>query len=553
MAERPDLPPDSEVPEARVETGRWRWAFLIWVVPVTAVLIGAWLGARALLNQGPLIGIEFKTATGLEAGKTSVRYKDVDVGVVSSISLSEDRKTVIVQARMRRDARPLLVEDTRFWVVRPRITGGQAFGLGTLLTGAYIALDPGKSPDERTGFTGLEIPPVVATDAPGRQFVLRADDMGSVDVGSPVYYRRVRVGQTVSAELDRDGKAVSFRIFVDSPYDQFVTQNTRFWNASGIDMQLATGGFRLETQSLQSILIGGLAFQTPAEVEPGAPAAAEQVFTLYRDRETALKQPATVTDVYILHFDQSVRGLNTGSPVDFKGVVIGEVAKITIDNTQGLDRLRPAVEIHIFPERIAAQFRQRNRRPDEPAARAQALQRAIQRGLRAQLRTGNYITGQLYITLDFFPNARRVKVNTAATPPEIPTVSGGFEELTNAIQGLATKLESLPYAELVADIRTTLKSAQASLDEVNKVARRVDADLAPDMKALIADARATLDQGRITLERAQGVLSEDAPLQGDLRTTLRDVTRAAEAIRSLADYLERHPESLLRGKREETK
>jgi paraquat-inducible protein B len=542
--------PDDDIPQAIPEashgSARWRWALLIWVVPLTALAIGAWLGVRALLNQGPTVTVSFKTATGLEAGKTRVKYKDVDVGTVREISLSDDHNTVLVEAELTPQARTLLGDDTHFWVVRPRITGGQALGLATILSGAYIAMDPGQARSSKRSFVGLETPPVVTADVPGRQFTLRADDLGSIDIGSPVYYRRVRVGQTVAAELDPDGRAVTFRVFVNSPYDRYVTQATRFWNASGVDFSADSSGFHLETESLASVVIGGVAFQTPPEARPAPAAEQGAQFQLFKDRETAFKQPATVKDTYILHFRQSVRGLNVGSPVDFRGVPVGEVTRISLEYDREQADLRPAVEIDVYPERIAARFRKSDAidvRP-VPEVRAQALQRFVSRGLRAQLRTGNLITGQSYITLDFFPKAAAARIDPRRTPLEIPTVSGGFEEIQASVTSVLQKLEKLPLEELAVDAHGALGALQSSLQDLSRMARGIETDISPEL-------RATLEQARSALGKAEGALSQDAPLQGDLRGTLREVTRAAEAMRSLADYLERHPESILRGKKEE--
>jgi paraquat-inducible protein B len=543
VAERPELPEERDIPEARPASRRLSWGFLIWVVPIIAVAVGAWLALESILNRGPTIAVTFKTATGLEAGKTKVKYKDVDIGTVKSIVLSEDRRDVIVTAELTPQARGLIVEDTRFWVVRPRITGGQAFGLGTLLSGAFIALDPGKSKTSRRAFEGLENPPVVLSDVPGRQFVLRADDLGSIDVGSPVYYRHVRVGQVVTAELNRDGKGVSFVVFINAPYDRYVMRGTRFWNASGIDVSLGAGGFRMETESLASIVIGGVAFQVPPEADPGPPAEPEAAFDLYKDRETAFKQAVTVRDTYVLHFRQSVRGLVVGAPVDFRGVQVGEVSRVGLDFDRDRAELRPVVEINIYPERIAASFRKRQP-VDRPDMRAQTVQRFVDRGLRAQLKTGNLITGQLYVTLDYFPNEPKVQIDLAAAPLELPTASGGFTELQSSVESIVRKIEKLPLDEIGADIRNIVKTLDATLRNVNALVERVDSEIAPELSQTLESARSALGQ-------VQGALSDEAPLHGDLRGTLRDVARAAEAIRNLADYLERHPESLLRGRRDE--
>jgi paraquat-inducible protein B len=538
----PDLPGERDIPEARPASGRLRWGFLVWVVPIVAVAVGAWLALESVLNRGPTITVTFKTASGLEAGKTRVKYKDVDIGTVKSIGLSDDHRDVVVTAELTPQARGLIVGDTRFWVVRPRFAGGQAFGLGTILSGAYIALDPGKSTETRRAFAGLENPPVVLSDVPGRQFVLRAEDLGSIDIGSPVYYRHVRVGQVVSAELNRDGMGVSFVVFVNAPYDRYVTRGTRFWNASGIDVSLGAGGLRMETESLASIVIGGVAFQVPPEAEPGPQADAEAVFDLFKDRDTAFKQLITVKDTYVLHFTQSVRGLQVGAQVDLRGVSVGEVTRIGLDFDR--DRqLRPVVEINVYPERIAAQFRKRQP-VDRPDVRAQALQRFVDKGLRAQLKTGNLITGQLYVTLDYFPNEPKVQIDLAAAPLEIPTASGGFTELQTSVENIVKKIEKMPLDDIARDVKSVVATLDVTMRNINALVERMDTEITPEL-------RQTLESARGALGQVQGALSDDAPLKGDLRGTLRDVARAAEAIRNLADYLERHPESVLRGRRDE--
>ncbi len=542
MAEVPVDPLDPDIPEAAADTRKSRWASLIWVVPVVAMGVGVWLAVQGVLNLGSKIEITFKTGEGLEAGRTRIKYKDIDIGIVKSIEITAKRD-VLVKAEITRKANVLIAEDTRFWVVRPRITGGQALGLGTILSGAHIALDPGKSETVRRSFVGLENPPLIATDDPGRQFVLLATDLGSVDVGSPVYFRRVRVGKTVSTELNPDGKSVVIRVFVNAPYDKYVTAATRFWDVSGVAVALDSGGFRLETDSLAAILIGGVAFESPPDTRVTGAAAAESAYTLHPNRDAAMREIYTVKDTYALYFSHSVRGLSVGAPVDLLGVQIGEVVNIKLDYNRAQGAMRPVVEIDIYPERLSARLRERGP-AYEPGRRAETLQRFVDRGLRAQLRTGNLLTGQGYISLDYCPKEPKVKIDRSKTPLEIPTVPGGFEELQTAVTNVAKNLEKVPFQEVAADFRKGVASLEATLKEVNTVATRLHTEIAPEF-------RATLEEARATLVKAQGLLAEDAPLQGDLQTTLREVSRAARAVRDLADYLERHPESLLRGKQEE--
>jgi paraquat-inducible protein B len=541
--EQPGPVPQGDVPEAVADARRSRWAPLIWVIPVIALGVAAWLALQGVLNIGTAIEITFNSGEGLEAGRTRIKYRDIDIGIVKAIELT-DGPNILVKAEINSKAKHLVVEDTRFWVVRPRITGGQALGLGTILTGSHIAMDPGKSGSSRRSFTGLEQPPAITTDAPGRLFTLRAANLGSVDVGSPVYFRRVRVGKTVSTELDKEGKGVVIQVFVNAPYDRFVTAGTRFWDVSGVAIALDSGGFRVETESLTAIVIGGIAFETPPQTRVTAPAAPDTAFTLFSNRDSAMKEIYTIKDSYILYFTHSVRGLSVGAPVNFLGVEIGEVTSIDLDFNREQGSVRPAVGIVIYPERLSARMRERGP-TDEPGRRVEALQRWVDRGLRAQLSTGNLLTGQAYVALNFFPKEPRVKINAGQTPPEIPTVPGGFEELQNTVTNVAKNLEKVPFAEVAADFRKAATELEATLKEMSALSAQIRTDIAPEVRATLGDARATL-------EKAQILLAEDAPLQGDLQTTLREVRRAAQAVRGLADSLERHPESLLRGRKDDT-
>src|SRR5215475_11072573 len=550
MADRPE-PGAPDLPEA-VAVPRRRFApQLIWVVPIVAVLVGGWLAVKAVLERGPVITITFKTAEGLEAGKTKIKYKDVEIGLVKTVTLSPDRKGVVATAELSKEAESFLVEDTRFFVVRPRVTAGGVSGLGTLLAGPYIGIDIGKSKQTRRDFVGLEVAPMVASDAPGRQFILRASELGSIDAGTPIFFRKVSVGQVVAEALDKGGSGVTFTIFVNAPYDQFITPSTRFWNASGIDVSLGASGLEIRTESLVSILVGGIAFEATPDAGPESPAAANTEFTLFPNRLEAFKIPDVVVDTYLLVFDGSVRGLSPGAPLDFRGVTVGEVVKIGVAVDPKTLTFTMPVLVKVFPERLAGrQFIGTKATVSEsPAVRLSRVKQLIDKGLRAQLRSGNLLTGQLYVALDFFPDAPKAKVDpTAKKPPEIPTIPGTFEELQNNLANVMKKLDKLQIEEIGADTRKliasldeTLKSVDSLLQGADTLVKRVDSDLMPDL-------RRALDNAGATLNSANAVLGSESPLQSDLRQTLTEVNRTLAAIRALADSLERHPESLIRGK-----
>ncbi|MBC8024309.1 MAG: MCE family protein [Burkholderiales bacterium] len=544
MADERQPPPagEDEIPEAVARKPGRRSFQLVWVIPIVALLAGAWIALKAVWDQGPNITIQLTSAEGIEAGKTKIRHKAVEIGTVRSVKLSDDNKAAIVTAEMdRQAAKTFLRDDTRFWVVRPRVAGGQISGLTTLLAGSYIGADPGKSEKERRSFTGLEIPPVITSDTPGTQFLLQAPNLGSLDINSPVYYRGVSAGRVVSTELTRDGKLVQVRVFVESPYDKFVNGETRFWNESGVDLTVDASGVKLQTESLIALLLGGIAFETPPGFE--APVAApETQFALFENRNTAFMPRDTVVLPVIMKFAQTVRGLAVGAPLDFRGIPVGEVRRIDLEFDSASVRFLIVVEANLFPERLRSRYRDPSRSALPELTPQQRIRRFVEHGLRAQLRSANLLTGQQYVGLDFFPKAPKATMDLAKAPPEIPVIAGGFGELQESIQNIAAKLERVPFEQLGQDLRKALASLDVTLKKADLLVGQLSSDVAPEL-------RATLEQARKTLGGAEKALGSDSPLQGDLRETLLEVTKAAESVRALTDYLERHPESLLRGKR----
>ncbi|WP_349616322.1 intermembrane transport protein PqiB [Azotobacter salinestris] len=534
----PDTPPSADLstlPEAETAP-RSRWKpQLVWLVPLVAALIGGWLAVKSILEQGPVIGIVFKNAEGLEAGKTRVKYKDVDIGLVTAVTLSKDLRQVVATAELVKDFQPHLVEDTRFWLVKPRISGGSVSGLGTVLSGSYIGVDVGKSSRAQKTFTALEVPPIVQLDTPGREFVLRSTDLGSLAMGSPVFFRRLQVGQVVGYQLDGNGRGVSLKIFVNAPYDRFVTDNTRFWNASGIDIRLGAGGIEVDTQSLASLLLGGVAFETPEESTALPAAAPDTRFELFADRTRAMRNPERDVLRMVLLFDESLRGLEVGAPVDFQGIALGEVSAIRVELEPDSQRIVMPVEVSLYPERLRLRSREKDRPRLSDEGRKRFLEELVASGLRAQLRSGNLLTGQLYVGLDFFPRAATARIDWDSDPPELPTTVGSLGELQASLQRVAGKLEKLPLEQIGADLRQTLQTT-------SRLLHRLDTQVAPEVVATLGEARKAVDT-------AQGMMAADEPLQQDTREAIRELGRTAKSLRALADYLERHPEALLWGKK----
>lgn len=527
----------ASLPSPKRERQRDWLPSLVWLIPILAAIIGIALMVKILVDRGPVITISFRTAEGLEAGKTKVKYKEVDIGEVQTITLSKDRSQVLVSVQLSKNAESFTAVDTHFWVVRPRLGASGISGLGTLLSGAYIGADAGTSEDTTKKFTGLEVQPTVTRDASGKQFKLHADDLGSLDVGSPIFYRRIKVGQVSAYDLDADGKGVTLRVFINTPYDKFVGTNTRFWHASGLDIQVNSGGFKVNTQSLATVILGGLAFQS-IDDSPGTLSKEGTTFLLAQNQSQAFQEPDGRSITAVLHFNQSVRGLTPGATVDFRGVVLGEVKSVGIEYDPKRREFDMPVVIEIYPARLGRKFAKDQ--AQSPYTQQQRIQFMVSRGLRAQLRTGNLLTGQLYIALDFFPKAPKVTVQESAQI-ELPTLPNGLDELQTQISTIATKLSKVPFEQIGQDLQKSLATLNKTLNSAEKLAQTLNQDVAPEVAAAMKDVRKTLDN-------ADRTLSEDAPLQQDLRQTLQELSRAAASMKVLTDYLEQHPESLIRGK-----
>jgi paraquat-inducible protein B len=519
---------------------------LVWLVPLLALLIGGWLAVKTIMEQGPTITINFKNADGIEAGKTKLKYKDVEIGKVTTVSLSHDLKQVVVTAELAKSFTPHLIEDTTFWVVRARVSGGSVSGLGTLLSGSYIGVDVGKSTHKQRKFTGLELPPVVQIDTPGREFALHSDDLGSLDAGSPVFFRRLQVGQIKSYELDKDGHGVTLKVFVNEPYDKYVTTNTRFWNASGIDLTLNSSGIKLDTQSLVSIMLGGVAFGTPPGSYERPAADANGEFSLFASREEAMKNPETEIVKVAMVFKESVRGLAPGAPLDFRGIDIGEVTSLNADVDPVSKEVNIVAYANIYPERLRARVRGKvalSRKilggDANQANPSSAIELMVERGLRGRLQIGNLLTGQLYIAFDFVKNEPKASIDRSQTPLVLPTVPSSMTALQQSLASIIKKIDGMPLEQIGVNLEQTLKNASALM-------KRLDSELTPEATRALAEASQTLK----SMER---LLATESPLQQDARETMRELTRTAQAFRVLADYLERHPEALLRGKQEDQK
>ncbi len=523
--QRPPAGGTGGVANAVVET-RERRPSIVWLIPLIAALVGGFVAYRTLSERGPEVTISFKTAEGLEAGKTQIKYKDVEVGLVESVTLEPDLSGVVCTARMVKGANGWLTEKTQFWIVKPRIAGGQVSGLGTLLSGSYIGMDPVLEGEKSHSFVGLEVAPVIGMKEPGRYFVLRSNHAGAVDVGAPVYFRQIQVGQVVSSSLDPNSDFVTTRVFVRAPYDERVRADSRFWNASGFNASISATGVKIDTESIVSILIGGIAFDAPqgsaAEV-----AAVDTVFPLFASHDDAEKQHYTQTVAWQLHFDQSVRGLTVGAPVEFRGIPVGQVTDVKLEFDTTRDQFIIPVRIEIEPERFL---------PAELSEleRVKSVNALVASGLRAQLKSGNLLTGQLIVALDIFPDAKPAQVVWNAPIPEFPTIPTSLAEIEANLTKLIERLGKIPVEQIGADLSASLKALRITLQQSEGVA--------PALKD-------TLERTQTVMASANQMIGADSTVNTELRRALLELSGAARALGLAADQFQAQPSSVIFGKK----
>ncbi|MGZ8450420.1 MAG: PqiB family protein [Candidatus Deferrimicrobiaceae bacterium] len=568
----------SNIPQAESVTKKRGRLSIVWIIPILAAVVGIGIAVQQYLSDGPTIRIAFRSGEGVEAGKTSIKYKDIEIGKVTRVNLSKDYSRILITAKMEKSAEGLLVRGARFWIVKPRITLSGVSGIGTLLSGNYIRFEPGKSTEKAQAFVGLEVPPPPTSDLPGREFVLRSDTLGSLGIGSPVYCRRLIVGKVISYALEENGKSVEIRIFLDAPFDRLVTSSTQFWESSGIDVSVGASGLSVQTEGFLSLLVGGIVFETPSSPTGNRPVGDNAVFPLFRDRVTALSPHEVDVDRYALYFRGSLRGLSVGAPVDFLGLPVGEVKGIFLDYVPGSQSIRTRVEIVIYQHRFPIPLEKREAAEENLLPIKERLafmqRQVVEKRLRAQLRNASLISGQQYVALDYFPDAPKARIDWKRKPPAFPVVPGEMANLQANLKSLLVKLDKVPVEEIGNDARKaiaaldrtlvllegetlpeakkTLRTLDRTLQNANRTLERVDGEIVPEAKKTLEELRrAVSSAGRMLGNMDNTFLGPDAPAQQDLRDALREIARAATAVRVLADYLERNPNALIRGKTRE--
>ena len=442
---------------------------------------------KTLSEQGPRATISFKTAEGIEVGKTRIKYKNVDIGVVEKIKFSDDFSNIILTVDFMEGSEKFLRRSTRFWVVKPQLSLRGATGLSTIISGAYIEIEPGTGAP-KLHFIGLEKQPVVKSDEQGKKITLVTQKLGSVDTGSPIYYQGLLAGEVLGYELGNDRKSTYVHTFIKDPFDQLIRGNTNFWNVSGINVSMGADGFKVQTESIQSMLFGGIAFESPETLEQATTDIDKLVFTLHESYESIKKHAYTKKIKFIMFFDSSIRGLNLGAPVEFKGIKVGTVLDVRLEFDSGSTSFRIPVLIEIEPQRIIERGNQ------EMDQSHQALQRLVKRGLRARLQTGSLLTSQLFVELDMHPGSP-INLSGSDTPyPELPTLpTSNFGAITQSAEDLLAKLNAVDIKEVTSVLIDTIQTANKTMHNADKAIESANTLIGtPGIPEAIENIRITL-------------------------------------------------------------
>jgi len=521
-----------------------RWFSWVWIAPIVAGAIVIWLAINGLEDRGPLVTISFTDTEGLQAGETKIRHKDVDIGTVEKVFLTRDMSRVMVQARMRRSVTDHLTEGTRFWIVRPRVGIGGISGLSTLVSGSYVEMYPGDGPPERN-FVGLDEPPTMQPDAPGRSFTLRAADLGSIAEGSPVNYRGVPVGEVEGFALDPSSKQIEIYAFVRAPYEHLVHPESRFWNSGGVDLSIGTQGLRFRAESWQQLLSGGVTFDTPDTALEGAPSQEGGVFRLYANQRDAYQDPRGPTLVYRAVFAGASGNVGPGSSVELQGVEVGQIVDSQLQYDDARDRTQTLVTLQIDPSRVEIV----HRRGDASAAPTDALRTRIDKlvahGLRAQINTASFITGSKLVSLDIVKDAPWARVEQVDGFALLPSVSS--TDLSSILASVKSVMHNIDSATGGPALGHAMQELDRTLSNLDQITHEVQ----PEIKPLLQSLHETADATQRTLTAANEMLGSAGSGGGDLSKLVRELTDAARSLRALTDYLDRHPESLIRGRKAE--
>ena len=537
---------------------------MVWLIPIVTGLVGIWLIFKTYIEKGIEIEISFNNGYNLEEAKTRIKFKEVNIGLVHTITFSDDYSKVILKATINREAVSLLKEDTRFWVVKPQLTIREISNVSTLVSGVYIALEPGEG-EFAYQFSGLETPPSVASDQKGKQITLITDELGSLDYGSPIYYKGILVGKILGYESNDDHREIQVHGFVETPYSDIIQNNTRFWNVSGFDLVADSNGLTLRSESLQSFLLGGVSFDNIINTYDVSDNMEGIFFTLYKNKEIALEKAFSISVPFVFYFAEPVRGLFAGAPVELFGVKIGQVVDIRLEYIAKTGEFQTRVLAEFEPERVHMIG---NRDWTERLIKEE-IQGLVDQGLRASLSMGNYLTGQLFISLENSPRESIRIVSDQKDYAEIPTVYSSLYYLEDVLKRILYKIDQVSIDRIGQEVQAVLEGMNAFVNnpdlpdiisefkQSSQLLRKTLQSFESNSTSFTNNLMEALNAGKSAFEKSQKMmisldqlLQPDSPFQHPLNQVTTEIAETMRSLRMLIEMLERHPNALIFGKPE---
>ncbi len=532
---------EQQRPSLKAEIEPARTVSKIWLVPILALLIGGWMIYYQWANQGPSIVIDFDTASGLEAGKTKIKIRDLEIGTVKKIELADDLKGVKVTARLSKDVESLLHADNQFWIVSPRVSLSGISGLGTILSGPYINMEVGIDEQLSYKFTALSSPPITKAGTPGLHITLNSESEFAYKKGDPVIYKGIQVGEFEDIYFNFDERTVYYNTFIRAPYHELITNNTQFWDISGVQMDLSASGFKVQTGSVETLLTNGVTFGVPEGMPRGEIVTQRSYFTIHPNYELAVEERYKLSAKYVIFVKDTVRGLKVGAPVEYRGLVIGKVLSINAIDTNQTGLLQEGYDIPVLIGIQPGRVQQTDNQQGVEFVRKQ-IDLWVEQGLRATLESGNLLTGALFIDLQHYPNEEPVQLTHNIDYPVIPTITGEFSQITAKISTVLDNINSIDMGGISSDASSMLQEIASTASSLQTTSGKLDAVLKEINQAQVGENLVnTLDN----ITRLTQSFSEDSNSYQQLTKTLTSLQHTMKSLQPILHQLNNKPNSLI--------
>lgn len=522
----------------------------IWFLPIIALLVAGWMLYQHHIKQGQTIFIAMKDAEGIVAGKTEIKVRNVRIGVIDSLRLEIEQNTVVARARIENEYADILAEDSQLWVVKPRIDESGISGMSTLLSGVYLEFLPGKSEQNSTLFALSDSPALISSEVDGKRFIVHSNDGEVLEPATGIFFRNYKIGQIESAEFDIESQGMQYGLFVYAPYDQLIADNTIFWLSSGISVELTVQGINVNTGSLSKLLKGGISLDYPPGKQKGQVVPEGSTFPLFSSYNSALEQRFTDFDYYVIEFEQSIRGLSVGAPVEYRGMRIGTVSQAPANILVNGKPLHFRTDDTSIPVVIRVEYGRIFENSNEARTFWHTnIEKWISSGLRASLKSGNFLTGGAYVDLDMYPSAPLARMRQNAHYPVLPSITSGFTAISEQVNVLLSKLNALPLENTVSGLNDTLAEYKALATNLNNTMNELNSNgVATKMTTNLDSLKSTLDQLTSSLKQFEGTLTnyqQGSTLVEQLNSTLSELEELSHTLKPLTKGLQEQPNMLL--------